>query len=277
MNVIRFKFTDRNGDNSFSFDCELFKNSFSEKWRKALEFEVRAGSQLREGLFFGAVFQNEEEIVRLMKQAMAVVNSWGRGGWFQITPKVDMSLAYLMQIHEEYEQTERMPAFREGLTDKIQNNLLLINELIHRYETIARKPNEFHINFIFNKPRNYPLLEEDFQLFTPHINDGWLYLDYATTGVTVLDAFNKNLPQRPVLQSTYQAGSKLLLDGDCQRTPEYLFELRNWLTERWGISCQEGRTPLGYIPLGRICQGIKRSEIKEQLQTYQYNPSIEIL
>ena len=102
-----------------------------------------------------------------------------------------MDRKYLMEIHDEFEVLANNPVFMMSpqVPIGVKEALVHLNILIHKYENIYRQKNQFHIDAQFIKPASWCFEDKDYQLFTPNLNSGTLYLDYGITGVPVLNAF----------------------------------------------------------------------------------------
>ena len=95
--------------------------------------------------------------------------------------------------------------------------------------------------------------------------------------MTIFDAYRFKTQQRPVPQTTYQAGCKLLFDGNRVRTEEELKLIKDWMKKKWDLDPSDPWNTLGYIPLGKLVSPSSRELVEEGLKTHHSSFEVEVL
>ncbi len=278
MTHLKFVFSNQSESTEFELIYQLFETPFKDKWLRVFREALNDSQGLREHLFFGSLFEAENTLVSEINRVIEKINHFKPQSFvFKEKATLGMSHQDLMILHSEFEEAEKLELFRQDAPQQIKSDLLKVNELIHRYQATLEPGSEFHINCVFKNPKSYPFDPEDLELFSPHYYDGWLYLDYATTGVTVFDAHRFKTPQKPVPQTTYQGGCKLLFDGNRERGSQELNTIKDWMKSRWDMDASDPWNTLGYIPLGKLHHPTSRDEVEEGLRQHHHRFRVEVI
>lgn len=273
-------FTDKNQSSSYQLIYLLKKNPFIEKWLTLLSKVIENNTEIRDGGgFYGASIHDQTELRKVLIDCVTALNADQPPdldlipSWFPKT--IDQE--FLNTLHGHFEKRSVHGGYVHGSYRHMKTTLENLNTSIHQYEsTFGRRSHHFTMVANFNSDSELFFDEEDYAYFTPHRNYGELYLNYATVGVPVLEAFHRNEKSRPVSQRKYRADFNLHFDPTTQFSK--FDELRSWLASQFNLDMNDRGTALGYIPLGQmegqettaeqLFQNIRRHPVLEKIELF---------
>lgn len=243
---------------AFALDFRLRKNSFVPRWLACLRPELTLGTPIKKGgVYYGPGIHSFERLRASLNENIAIVNRHLPGAIVG-EAESNLDLQYLIDLHKDFERLSLCPEFspRTGAPEAIEA-LVDINEHIHQLETVCaarasgRAPSPYFgldVNFLGN--HKFDLTEDDLDLFTPHLEYGGLYLNYATVGVPVLPAFLNGEKLPPVPQRRYRPDFTVSFNPSRRFTR--FEELAYWLEGAFGWDIREPSLAIGLLPLGSL-------------------------
>lgn len=238
-------------------EFDLFDNSFTRKWARALRAAVEANANIAQGgTFYGPSIFTKEELVAKMKRCVDHFNMRS-GERIELEPRIECDQEFLNELHKEFERLSIKPEYcREPANRDVFQALVDLNSAIHQCEVYTKNPaqhrpsNHFSLDVNFRPHERIKLEDEDFQYFTPNRFWGELYLNYATVGVPVLHAFWNQEVKLPVPQRQFTADFRIGFGRDVEF--DQLDELRSWIREKYNWDPDDPKLAIGYVPLGKV-------------------------
>ena len=109
------------------------------------------------------------------------------------------------------------------------------------------------------------LRDEEFALFDPNRNDGWLYLDYAKTGVAPFNAFLQNLETTLTPQDSFLPNAQILYREDHTYEAQEILAAQHFVSKLMPEPEMQSRQAIGLIPLGKPRHHYSRGQVLELL------------
>lgn len=249
-------FTNRNQDSKFQLHFNLLQNRFVDKWIPLLQKAIDEQAKIKDqGVYYGSGMYDaselREDIVRAIQNINAILPVGIEHIVLTVPQAKDIDQKFLDVAHKEFERVAVQDPFVSG--DMVQHRPLIskLNEAIHKFEsTFGKSNNCFTLDVNFLVDRDVFLDDEDYEFFTPHRKRGELYLNYATIGVPIMDAFKHNEIERPTVQQKYRADFTVRMD------PTVNFnkwdELGAWLRTHFNWDINDRKLAIGYISLGQL-------------------------
>jgi hypothetical protein len=268
--VLSVHFADRSGAEKFKLRFRLRRNRFVSKWLKLLRQAVsRRLPVLDGGVFYGAAMTDADKLLKAMNDSIRLINAHGRRK-IKLKPRRGIDQSFLNELHDQFETLSLLPSYSPEIAPPtVVQALIELNASIHKYEVFTRPIEDrfarhFGIDVCFDGQDKVDLEREDYPLFTPDRVYGGLYLNYATVGVPVLEAYRNRLEERPVPQTQYKAD--FTLDFSDFRFFDEWDALNDWIATRYGLDPLDKRLAIGSIPLGELVdEGLSRDEIFENV------------
>ncbi len=241
----------------FTFlDFDLYQNDFVQRWKNDLSRCLRQKKQIRDGgFFYGSSLYSSEELIKIMTSSIECVHRRTderiKGASFE-----DIDQNFLNALHKEFERVSAIKKYWPGGDyDDVDKALIDLNAAIHQYEVLIQNKDTapspyFSFDVNFSNTRKRKLLDDDFKYFTPDVKFGEVYLDYATVGVPVLNAYLTREVQFPVPQREFKPDFRVSFDYS--RTFDEIPELRKWVREKYNWDPDHPKLAVGAIPLGLL-------------------------
>jgi hypothetical protein len=177
----------------------------------------------------------------------------------------NMDLNHLHDIfaNTHYElQKEKYPS------QKLNNLLVTLNYSIHHMEDINRLAKKRFTTCTYDTGE--PLLDTDYDLFTPDMKQNWLYMNYPHVGKHIMAIFNDGdlaIPQDQI-QPTSILKNDLAgwFDTDTIAGKRYLLNLNRFLvkiSKKLPYTIDDKRLAIGKIPLGVLTHEPDLLQIKK--------------
>lgn len=273
-------FNNKTQTSEFVVPIRLHNNFFIKKWLVVLKNALDSNAEIKHGgIYFGSGIHSQSDIRETLIQCVNLIN---KDRPDTVDP-IDLAFPELIDqeflnlLHKDFERLYPLEAYKVGTHQYMRPTLELLNDSIHQYEsTFGRKTNNFSIIVNFDSDLEINLDDEDYELFTPHRGYGEIYLNYATIGVPVLEAFKNDEEGMPTPQRTYRADFNLSFD------PNYKFtqfnKLQSWLKTKFDLNINDRKLALGYISLGRMEeQGFSEQEIFENIRAHRALNRVELI
>lgn len=222
------------------------------RWARLLETDLARGSRpWMGGIFYGHAFNRASSLTQEINSLLKSLDFDQRGLFSELVsdsydqPKLDR----MHWIKERLVHLATQPGF--AFPPQYHHALARLNFLIHRMESVLRPPSSDATAVVVPMPLSRePLNDEDYAEFEIDHFANSVYLDYATNGITVLDAFRGNSGVAPTPQSTCTSGFNLVFGNDYPfRQRE---QLERWIRQTLGRDPKDPRLALGAIRLGAL-------------------------
>lgn len=282
MKQIKINFSQPNDTDEFSLLFEVFDHQFAEKWFSVLQrYQERRLAILNDGVFYGEGLNDREYLLGTMQRCIDAINAYN-GPHISLKPTPGIEQNFLNDLHKEFERLS--VELRRKMPAQVNKALIDLNTAIHQYEVFIGKPQlppglepkgfSFDVNFDTNDKDDLEL--EDFDLFTPDKNWGWLYLNYATVGVPVYYAYKNRETKPPVPQKKYKGDFSVHFDGDYKFTQ--WDQMDAYLKSTFNLDIKDKRLAIGAIPLAKYVGGPEdRDKIYAEIKKRRSIRSVELL
>lgn len=245
----------------------LLNSKLTDRW---IELVDQNNNKKNEIVFSYKRIFNENEIINMLsdfKKSISYINENYDRKLIENFDINDLKNNYhiLNDLHEEFElYGERIVELKEKkiFSENLEDNFLLLNNLIHNFESIIRSNNESCSCLIDFKPYNLfcDLKDEDYFLFTPEITWGTLYLGYNTLGKNWFNALLDNdidILKRKKIVSQEKFAAECYLNFMNNKIPSYYnnYNFYNWwiknsISDFYNPNMTIKDFAFGYIPLG---------------------------
>ena len=186
----------------------------------------------------------------------------------KIKPELEITSMDLNYLHDIFAGMHSKLMEDKYPSQKLYNVLVKLNDTIHHLEDLHRS-SRAKILVLTDDPGE-PLLDEDYDLFTPDMKEDWLYMGYPHVGKHIMAIFNDgdvNIAKDQI-QPTHILNTFLLcwLDTDLVAGKRYLINLNRFLSKihnKLPYPIDDKRLAVGKIPLGKLTQKSDLSEIKK--------------
>lgn len=274
-------FTNKDQTSNYQLTYILKENAFVEKWLILLKQMIDKGTEIREGGgFYGSGIHDPIELRNELKRIVFLLNE-DRPSYLNSIdanfPEV-IDQQFLNYLHNYFEEWSALDDYHyHGSHGHMRVILEGLNTTIHQYEsTFGRRSHHFSVTVNFDSSNEQIFDEEDYQYFTPDRQYGELYLNYATIGVPVLEAFQNNSQTKPVPQRTYRADFNLHFDPTHQFSRSE--ELKKWLADQFDINAEDKKIALGYISLGQLeAKRTTQEELFLKIREHRQLKKVELL
>ncbi len=272
-------FTNKYESSSYELSYLLHQNPFVDKWLRLLTQAIENKTDIRDsGGFYGSGIHDQSELRKTLIEVVTSLNADQPDGLENIPshfPEI-IDQEFLNTLHGHFEKRSVLGDYVHGSHHHMNSTLELLNTSIHQYEsTFGRGSNYFTVVANFASDSELFFDEEDYEYFTPHRSYGELYLNYATVGVPVLEAFHRKEKSRPVSQRKYRADFNLHFD------PTHKFskfdELQLWLQTQFNLDASDRQLALGYISLGQIeNDGTTMEQLFQNIRKHRVLKKVEL-
>lgn len=272
MSHLVLHFTNKDETSILKLKFHLMQTKFVDKWLRLLKKSLDENCKIKEGgIYYGKSIHDQEELRRDLIDLSSKL-------------KIDLKFPevidqiFLDRLHKEF----------EALPESVEASAL--NDKIHQYESSFGKSSahfSLSVNFESIQSKSIVLAndlkddealldEEDFEYFTPDKKWGGIYLNYATVGVPVLEAFLHKDHGRPVPQKKYKADFNVCFDP----TSEFKrsLELSEWLKYHFGWDIKDKKLAIGYIPLALLenAENFTSEQIFQAVREHRILEKVEI-
>lgn len=266
-------------ENTISF--KLFDLPFVHKWVNALSSALNKKAEiLNGGTFYGPSIFTKAELVQTMQNCVDIINSQSLDR-IDLAPHISLDQNFLNALHKEFERISVKPIYRAGTAyNSVFVALVNLNSAIHQCEVYTRDMtrmtmNHFSFDVNFDIRERFNIDIADFRYFTPDRLHGELFLNYATIGVPVLNAFQNKEEETPVPQRQYKADFRVSFSGDSIFKHREL--LKQWVVSKYRWNYDDPTLAIGYIPLGKVINcPYSQDELFQKVRAHKCITSVQL-
>jgi hypothetical protein len=266
---VEFVFCEDSQSEKFRLSFELFPNSLTRRWLTTM---LLMRDRPLEHQTIGAMFADEARDRRAIESGLALAESTSGLQNFSVTLPVFATEKDLKPLRERCQKIIEAHPGESGKPASIRTVVGRIIKDIALYESLYAPEHHFQVDLSYSFERRFFLREEEFSLFTPNRHDGWLYLDYAKTGVSPFNAYLQNrsldLQTKLTPQDSFLANAQILYREDHEYDLDEIASAEKFASRLLPEPEMKKRLALGLIPLGRPTHRHTRGEVLELLSNF---------
>jgi hypothetical protein len=252
---VSFSFSNKAGEILTLKYC-LYDHQLTDRWIALMKKSLENKFLQYESQFYGKRFTNEKELEEKINRCLSTINWFAEKNKFpaihsSLQAKIPMSIEFLNETHKHFEHISQFKKL--NFVPELRKSAFDLNVAVHQAEqftSLGDYPSD-HIQLSIFPQLFNELEEKDYELFTPDLFFGELYLNYGMAGVPTKEAFIHDTEMRP--QSVYANGMMLSFIQDLKFNR--WDELNKWLTKK-GHDPKDSRLAIGSIPLGKLTEPI---------------------
>ncbi len=286
---VNYCFQDDKG-NELSLCANVFNNSIPRQWCYALSFQLNTyPSLLRDGLFYGACFQNLEHISSLIFSELKECEQGLKNNFnfnlskYAPTKINKRSLWKLHQAFEDYypkvlDLLNQSPNHKE--LKELGQSMKNLNYYIHMAEDLLNDWEGGFVEVIFdNHTRPIPIsfTEHNNQAFSTELKENHIYLNYFQIGYSVLAAFEAGTDSKPNPQASFCANHFLYFrPSNDLLSKDNFVQVKDWLKTTHDLEINDPHLRLGHIPLAKFTDYSNYEEVLKKISNKHRLTSISI-
>jgi len=232
---------------------ELDATPIASRFLDQLRWHISNSTINHDEAFYG--YCTEQQAQQDLVQAVEYINQTLRHPFIKMPTAIDWDDQDLYNVlHESFEKLNgdwQGSGFMRTLDQRFRNHVRQLNFAVHRLESRPyAQQRRFYMSWNKETINREPLQEQDYKLFTNHLQPGVAYLCYTEVGKNLLDIYHDGLdPTYPAQVNQHFYSGEIETYFGTGEHDLFSDGFRTW-AEQHGIDLDNKRLGIGRIPVG---------------------------